>query len=269
MCYNIAGLAYRKLREAIRGDALAGQIKELEEVYEQLREIYLGPDPHYFKSGFSFPHVTVFLEKEGKMTVDFLRWGLVPFYTKDAMAATKIRTMTLNARGETIFEKPSFKGPAKYRRCIVVLDGYYEYFHYKGKKYPFFISLKDEKPVTLAGLWDEWTDGETGELHRTVSIVTTKANPVMARIHNNPKIKEPRMPVIIPPDLHEEWISIPAQTKEEKELVKQLLVPFDEKQMEFYPVPQLIGKKGVGNTESSREKINYDVLQDLEWVYKV
>ncbi len=269
MCYNIAGLAYRKLKEAIRGDASPEEIEELEQIYEHLKTIYHEGETQYFKSGFSFPFVTVFLEIDGRLTVDFLRWGMVPFYTKGSMEAQKIRSMTLNARGETIFERASFKGPAKYRRCIVVLDGFYEYFHYKGKKYPFFISLKDDKPITLGGLWDEWTDRDTGELHRTVSIVTTEGNELMKKIHNNPKAKGPRMPLIIPPEKHEEWIQTKFQSKEDIDRIKQMILPFDESQMEYFPVAQLIGKIGVGNTADAREAVDYEVLRDLEWVYRV
>lgn len=113
---------------------------------------------------------------------------------------------TLNARGETIFEKPSFRTSAKNHRCIIYVAGFYEHHHYNNKTYPFFIYRKDAQPMALAGLWSEWKNPDTGGRLNTFSIVTTKGNKMMARIHNNPKLKEPRMPVILPSELEDEWL---------------------------------------------------------------
>lgn len=102
---------------------------------------------------------------------------------------------TLNARGESIFEKPAFRNSARNKRCIVHVEGFYEHHHFGKRTYPDFIRLKDHDDFALAALWEECKDPATGVALHTFSIVTTEANDLLRRIHNNPKLEGPRMPV--------------------------------------------------------------------------
>ena len=141
------------------------------------------PENYFHVSGFSHPKMIIYTnENPYKPTLS--QWGLIPFWAKDEKHATSIRTKTLNARGETIFEKPSFRKAAKSNRCIIHIDGFYEHHHLNNKTYPFFIFRKDHQPISIAGLWDEWVNKNTGEVFNSFSIITTKANHLMKFIHN-------------------------------------------------------------------------------------
>jgi putative SOS response-associated peptidase YedK len=163
-------------------------------------------------------------------------WGLIPFWVKDEKAAGEIRLKTMNARAESIFEKPAFRASAETKHCLVLADGFFEWQEYQGKKYPYYIRLKSHEPFAMAGLWDCWINKETKEELRTYSVITTKANPLLERIHNTKK----RMPVILRQDTEREWIS-PSIEKEQAQL---LLSPYDGSLMEAFTISRLITAKG-------------------------
>ena len=167
---------------------------------------------------------------------------------------------TLNARGETIFEKPSFRDSAKNNRCLIYIDGFYEHHHYKGKTYPFFIHHKTEKPLALAGLWNEWVDKESGEVLNTFTIVTTKGNNMMGKIHNNPKLKGPRMPLILPEELEEKWL-VNIEDELDIKSVQSLIESYPENELEAYTVHRLRGKEYLGNVEETAEEFHYEELE--------
>ena len=121
------------------------------------------------------------------------KWGLVPHWVKTKDEAMNIRKFTLNARQESIFQKPSFRGSITSRRCLVPVNGFYEYKHLEDKStelYEMTVFLR--KVFCLAGIYDEWLDKETGKIYRSFSIITTEANKLMSEIHNT----KLRMPVI-------------------------------------------------------------------------
>lgn len=152
-------------------------------------------------NGFTFPETPV-LTNEFTNLFRFFNWGLIPEWIKSKDEALEIRKMTLNARIETMFDKPSFASSSKYRRCLIPVDGFYEWQHQGKKKNKYFITLSDQDIFSLGGIWSEWVDKQTGEVHRTFSIVTMPANPLMQFIHNTKK----RMPVILPKEYEFEWI---------------------------------------------------------------
>lgn len=115
------------------------------------------------------------------------QWGLIAGWVKDLKAAPK----PINARAETLAEKPSFRQLLQRRRCLVPADSFYEWQVTPQGKVPHRILLRSEEPFAFAGLWDEWLDRQTGEVRPTFTIVTTEPNALMAPIHN-------RMPVILP-----------------------------------------------------------------------
>ncbi|UII29109.1 SOS response-associated peptidase [Fulvivirga maritima] len=190
MCYDISTLTFKAKKYATYHGIGTDSIDEV------MRK---GP-PIYHASGFSHPDIPVITD-DNPNEMKLFQWGLIPKWVKDAASATKMSNNTLNARGETIFEKNSFRSSAKSKRCIVVVDGFYEHHHFNGQAYPFYISMKNEEPISLAGLWEEWQGTYT------CSIVTTTANPIMAKIHNNPKASENhRMPAILPKEQEKVWL---------------------------------------------------------------
>jgi putative SOS response-associated peptidase YedK len=156
--------------------------------------------------------------------VDLYRWGLIPSWAKDAKIANKLS----NARSEGIETKPSYKNALKKRRCLILIDGFYEWKREGKTKTPFFFHRTDGKPLALAGLWEQWTTPEGSEL-RTCSIITTSANALMSTMHD-------RMPVILQPDQFNTWLKPGAVVPEE---VLPLLVPTDGS-LACYPVSTLV-----------------------------
>lgn len=125
-----------------------------------------------------------------------LRWGLVPFWAKDPSIGNKM----INARAETVAEKPAYRAAYRHRRCIVLADGFYEWHKDGDVKTPYFISLASGEPFALAGLWENWTDKESGESLQTTTLITTAANDFMTPLHH-------RMPVILESNTAGEWLA--------------------------------------------------------------
>ncbi len=253
MCYNIAYLTKKKLDYARRFRE-TGDMTDLEKV---LNELYGKAGPTYYASGFDHPDVPVITNTDpGK--IQLFGWGLIPYWVKDPMQAVEISKRTINARGENIFEKPSFRVPAKKQRCLVLVDGFFE-FHWKNDKaYPFYISLKSNEPMALAGLWDTWHNSSENITRNTFTIVTTRANSIMTFIHNKPKASEgSRMPVIIPRESEKVWLNGGAVTDKDINIIRRLLVSYDSDALETYTVGKLKGKNAAGNTPRALEKFDY------------
>jgi putative SOS response-associated peptidase YedK len=125
-----------------------------------------------------------------------LRWGLVPHWAKDSSIGNRM----INARAETVAEKPSYRSAFKHRRCIVLADGFYEWHRDGDVKIPHFISLETGEPFGLAALWESWTDKESGESLNTTTLITMAANEFMQPLHH-------RMPVILQPEAAGDWLS--------------------------------------------------------------
>ena len=257
MCYDIAYQTKRTLEYAKRRGYDPKTIEELEERWERVKDI----PAKFHVSGYEHPHIPVFSNEDPWLPQRFY-WGLIPFWVKDVKSAVQIANRTLNARGESIFEKPSFRDAAKYRRCLIMIDHFYEHHHYKGKTYPFLIKMKNDEPIVLGGLWSEWTNKETGEIVRSTSIVTTRANELMAKIHNNPKLKEPRMPLILSREIQDHWLE-PVNSATDKNAINDLIQPFTEGELTAYPVGRLRGKHAVGNVPLVTEKVDYPELPNF------
>ncbi|MGB5347224.1 MAG: SOS response-associated peptidase [Woeseia sp.] len=131
----------------------------------------------------------------GSRELKMLRWGLVPFWAKDPSIGNRM----INARAETVAEKPSFRSAFKKRRCLILADGFYEWHTEAGVKTPYFISAADSEPFAFAGLWEDWKDKQTGESLQTATIITTPANSFMESLHH-------RMPVILQRDTAAVWL---------------------------------------------------------------
>ncbi len=196
---------------------------------EEIQKRYnanLNPDLPFRKSqhinAFTFPDCPVICADDPK-SIRLYTWGLIPVWAYDDKYANEIRKKTFNAKAEKVAEKPSFRHLIKFRKCLVLTTGFYEWQARGNEKQPYFIQVKNIESFALAGLYDIWTSRDTGEVMHTFTIITTAANPLMEKIHNTKK----RMPVILPVQDETTWIdpSLPV----EKSL--SLLKPFDEERM--------------------------------------
>lgn len=163
-----------------------------------------------------------------------LRWGLIPGWAKTEQDAAKLRTMTINCRYETMYEKPSFRGAAGAgRRCLIPVSGFFEWHTEGKKKYPFYIHPIRQDIVSIAGLWDEWADPATGELHGTYTMLTQPANELMAKIHNSKK----RMPCLLTKEQEREYLRPSLASNEVLELLEE---PYAASALQAYSISKLI-----------------------------
>lgn len=167
--------------------------------------------------------------------IQLIPWGLVPSWSRDPAAGPK----PINARAETLAEKPSFRQLLARKRCLVLADSFYEWQALPAGKVPHRILLKNEEPFAFAGLWDEWLDRATGELHPTFTIITTEPNSLMAKLHN-------RMPVILPSRAAEKaWLDDGISPAAHQEL----LLPYDAAAMREYAVSKLVNSPANNSAE--------------------
>jgi putative SOS response-associated peptidase YedK len=158
-----------------------------------------------------------------------LRWGLIPFWAKDPAIGNRL----INARAETVAEKPSFRSAFSKRRCLVVADGFYEWRPAGKRKIPVYIFLKSKKPFGFAGLYEAWKTPEGKEL-RTCTIITTEANDLVRPIHD-------RMPVILPERFEDRWLD-PGEGS--REMLLALLTPYPAGEMIAYDVAPVVNNAG-------------------------
>ena len=164
--------------------------------------------------------VATVIAENGGRRLEMLRWGLVPSWADDP----EIGSRMINARAETAPEKPSFRSAFKRRRCLIPSDGFYEWKREEGGKQPYYIHMQDGRPFAFAGLWESWHD----EL-RTCAIITTRANELVAGVHD-------RMPVILPRENYDAWLDPEA----DKEELVSLLRPYPGDDLETFPVSRFV-----------------------------
>jgi putative SOS response-associated peptidase YedK len=170
-------------------------------------------------------HTIAAIIDDGSKRLIQLTWGLIPSWAKDPSIGNKL----INARGETVAEKPSFKAAFKKRRCLIVANGFYEW-QKRGKiKIPVFVRLKSDKPFGFAGLYETWISPDKQELC-TCTIITTEANELLQPIHN-------RMPVIVPKDQENIWLD---SEKDDTTHVFSILKPYAHNEMVAYEVSSLV-----------------------------
>lgn len=207
---------------------------------------------YYLVSGFSHPRLAI-VKQNG---VFLHEWGLIPSWVKDSATANDLRSKTLNAVGETVFEKPSFRKSIASQRCLLPVSGFYEWREVNGVKYPYYIQIAEQDYFSLGSLYDTWINKESGEIRNTFSIITTAANPLMEKIHNLKK----RMPLILSPEDEMKWIDPGLKTEHIKELIK----PFPETKMTAYTI-----SREANNARNNRdvagimERVKYDELENV------
>jgi putative SOS response-associated peptidase YedK len=164
--------------------------------------------------------------------LDRVRWGLVPFWAKEASIGDKL----INARAETVAEKPAYRRAFERKRCIIPADGFYEWraVDNSRKKQPYFIRRVDGEPLAFAGLWDAWYDpaASAPERLRSCAIVTTVANDELAPLHH-------RMPVVLPEDAWATWLD---PSLHDVGRLQRLCVPLPDGELRFHPVSTLVNK---------------------------
>ncbi len=205
--------------------------------------------PAWYQSAFTLPEIPVIADREPE-NIELFQWGLIPFWVKDEASAEDIQKKTFNARAETIAEKPSFRSSIRSKRCLVISRGFYEWQMRGNEKIPHYIYLKDEVPFAFAGIYDDWTDRDSGEIRSTFSIITTEANPLMEKIHNIKK----RMPVILPREAEKEWLD----RDKDMNSVLGMLRPYDANRMQARTISKKISMRGV-------EKNVPDILQPFSY----
>ena len=171
---------------------------------------------------------------DGKRQFALVRWGLLPSWVKDP----KNFTLLINARGESVAEKPAFRAAMKRRRCLIPADGFYEWKATGARKQPHYVRAKSGEPLAFAGLWETWT-GPNGEELETAAIVTTRANKKLASLHE-------RMPVIVPPDAFDLWLDC---ANVDAETATALIAPAPEALLEAYEVSTAVNRTANDNPQ--------------------
>lgn len=158
-----------------------------------------------------------------------LHWGLIPSWAKDPRMGVRL----INARAETVAEKPSFRSAFRHRRCLVLADGFYEWQQQENQKQkqPYYFRLQDGCPFAFAGLWERWQPAD-GEAIESCTLLTTEANELMRPIHN-------RMPVILDPKNYDLWLN---PEMKQWESLEALLCPYPTEEMTAYPVSKVVNK---------------------------
>lgn len=194
------------------------------------------PDPQYRYNIAPTQQIPVVLENsdDGNRTLETMHWELIPSWSKDPSIGSRM----INARAETVSEKPSYRSAFKRRRCLIVADGFYEWKQTEdgeaGGKQPYYLRLKSGDPFGFAGLWESWSGAEPeggGEL-RSTTIITTEPNEVAAEVHN-------RMPVILPSDLYGAWLE---PDNDDREELLSMLAPYPAEEMEAYAVSKRVNR---------------------------
>lgn len=236
MCYTIS---------------ISSKTKELSEKYKRhwSKEAETQFESNFVIKSFINPLIPVIMHQA---PLDLYHWGIIPSWTKSAEDASDIRTYTYNAMSETMFDKPSFRKAAASQRCAIPVNGFFEWQHLGKNKQPYYIYLKDDPLMTLAGLYDIWKNPKDGSEWHTCNIVTCPANPLMSEIHNSKK----RMPVILDHETMELWLN-PLTSRDE---VLTVCMPYERQNMAAHRVGPLVnGRAGNPNSPESIKSL-HDLL---------
>lgn len=165
--------------------------------------------------------------ESGERRMRLFTWGLVPFWADDPSIGNRM----VNARADSVANKPAYRAAARYRRCLVPADGFYEWLDTDGAKQPYRFVPTEQRPIAFAGLYEHW-QGEGGEVIDSYTIITTDANKTLAAVHH-------RMPVILKPESYDRWLDPATQRAD---AVTDLLTPAREDLLEGYPVSRRVNR---------------------------
>lgn len=221
---------------------------QIADYYEASFEVDLWEEV-YHANGFTHPFWPVIGQKNPR-ELQMARWGLVPKKSLGSMD-TQV-TKHLNARCETVFEKPSFRNAIRQHRCLVPSTGFIEWRTWYGAKIPYYVYLCRQDLFSIAGILEEHLDTDTGEVYLTMALLTTPANRVMETIHNTKK----RMPLILPRDLEQKWLD---STLSERE-IKLCALPYQDEEMQFHTISKRVASNVDPFDKHILEQVSYPEL---------
>lgn len=295
MCYDKEYQIRRQLKNAIHNDDPEEVILDLKrDLWILTGDPYYNPNDkldddidlwpgldefdYYHINGFKHPPIVI-IDSISPRSYKIAEWGFIPSWVKTVQDAYDFKSPynnNLNAQSGTMFEKRGFKKSAKYGRCVISIDAYYEHHDYKGKKYPFRIFRKDEKPMYIGAIHRKayLIDEESGEEvnMNVVATLTCEANPLLAKIHNNPAMVKRtghRMLVILEEDQIEAFLKPypesedPTEEKLFQEEILSLCQPYDENKLDYHTVRNLHKRKDLdylGNIEEIKEEYQWEDL---------
>lgn len=211
---------------------------------EKIKKEFKVEEVPYFEARYNIAPTQKILgirQESGEREATTFKWGLVPSWAKDTSMGARL----INARSETVAEKPAFRAPFKHRRCIVPADGYYEWQKTVERKQPYYFTMRGERPFGFAGLWDRWKNPE-GEVLETCTILTTEANETASDIHD-------RMPVILSASDYDLWLD---EDVRKLDLLKEMLRPYPSEEMITYQVSTLVNNVRVDRAELIEQVTN-------------
>lgn len=241
-------------KDALPASLTKPELSELKWCLKTLSAFKDGGIYRYHENGFDYlptPIITAGDPDKFKM----FRWGLIPFFMTDKEKAMTLRTQTLNCISEEMYDKPSYRDAIKNgQRCLIPVTGFYEWrwLDEQGTvKIPYYVTFRDQKIRSMAGLYSRWKDKETGEYYYSYTVLTTRANSILEYVHNNKK----RMPVFIAPEDEKTWLNKDLS----KEDVTALCQPFNDTAMRAYTVSKLLTTKNINtNIPEVRGPLNYN-----------
>jgi putative SOS response-associated peptidase YedK len=182
--------------------------------------------------------------KTGERSLDLLKWGLIPHGCSDPRGGRR----PINAKAESVSRLPTFRDAYALRRCIVPVDGFFEWRAMRGagRKQPYAIAMKDRSPFGLAGLWENWCDPNTGEWERTFAVITVPSNELVGQIHN-------RMPAILKPETYDRWLGLERDPHD-------LLISYPSEPMTMWPISTRVNKP-----ENDDPSILERVAEPVDW----
>jgi putative SOS response-associated peptidase YedK len=226
-------------------------VKDLENQFGFVADKYV---PYYRVSGFDHPNVLMVDQHYG---LSYKSWGLMPNWANNLQEANVLANQTINARVETVHEKASFKNAVSSGRGVLLLDGYYEHHHSGNGVYPYRFYRADEEQIAVACLYDEWLNPETNIKSSSFSILTTQGNDKAKLVHNNPKNKEARMPLILG---NSEHVGQFLQQGDNPSILNSLAKDAQNQVLMAYAVPKITGKGKCANTTEVLKRMHYPEL---------
>jgi len=256
MCYWVGT---KKVRQEMLRRLEQDPEDEISQLYYKYITAEATPFPlqeHFVAIGKAKPQLTAIIKKNESLQLQNMQWTM-PYEYTDSKSQKQVKRELLNSSCERIFFQ--HKDSIFNQRCLIAIDGYYEFFHYKKEKYPYYIYPANDGVFYAGGIWKSITDESTGEIKETLSIITTPANNLTRKLHNNPDAPNgPRMLLLIPEKLAIDFLDAGLNSNHIKEFFK----PFDENNMKAHTVIQFLRKENLEfiNTPNVQELYEYEEL---------